>query len=425
VFSKIRKKILLGFGRIMKENRKMRIVLGVTGGIAAYKSAELVRLLKKEGFEVRVIMTKNAMNFITPLTLAVLSENQVYTNLFSEDKENEEIRHISLARWADLIVIAPATANTISKIANGLADDLLTSAVLAFQGKTILAPSMNSAMISNPIYRDNVNNLLKKNYYFMETKRGSLACGEYGDGRMADPLEILSLIKKQISKGFLLKNKKILITASATREPIDEVRFISNRSTGKMGFSLAEAARDRGATVTLITGPTCLQELYGVKTIHINTAQEMRDEVMSHFEDTDIFISSAAVSDFKPKQKFEGKIKKNEQTNLHLELEKNIDILKEAGEKKTKQILIGFAAEVNNLHENALEKLKSKKLDYIIANNISRKDSGFEVDTNKVLMIDNRGKEKDLPLMTKYDLAGYILDNMQRNLPDFDDGNSL
>jgi phosphopantothenoylcysteine decarboxylase / phosphopantothenate---cysteine ligase len=405
-------------GEVMteRENKKIRVILGITGGIAAYKSAELVRLLKKEGFEVRVIMTKNAMHFISPLTLAVLSENKVYTDIFSRDEGDEQIRHISLSRWADLIVIAPATANTIAKIANGLADDLLSATVLAFKGKIIFAPSMNSAMISNPIYQDNVNYLLKKNYYFIATTHGNLACGEYGDGRMADPIDILNTIKIQINTNTSLKGKKVLITASATREPIDEVRFITNRSTGKMGFSLAEVARNRGASVTLVTGPTCLPDPCGISIIHVNTAQQMREAVMSYFEDSDIFISSAAVSDFRPAQKFSGKIKKNKQKVFHLELEKNVDILKEAGEKKTKQILIGFAAEVNHLTENALEKLKAKNLDYIIANDISREDSGFEVDTNKVLIINNHGEKKDLPLMSKYELAEYIFDYMQGNL---------
>jgi phosphopantothenoylcysteine decarboxylase / phosphopantothenate---cysteine ligase len=413
-------------GEVMteRENKKIRVVLGITGGIAAYKSAELVRLLKKEDFEVRVMMTKHAMHFITPLTLTVLSENKVYTDLFSQEEGNEQIRHISLARWADLIVIAPATANTIGKIANGLADDLISATVLAFKGKTIFAPSMNSAMISNPIYQDNVNYLSKKNYHFIETTQGNLACGEYGDGRMADPINILNAIKRQINTNISLKGKKVLITASSTREPIDEVRFISNRSTGKMGFSLAEAARNRGATVTLVTGPTCLPDLYGIRIIHVNTAQQMREAVMSHFEDSDIFISSAAVSDFKPAQKFAGKIKKNKEKSFHLELEKNVDILKEAGEKKTKQILIGFAAEVTNLNENALEKLKAKNLDYIIANDISREDSGFAVDTNKVLIISHEGAKIDLPLMSKYELAEYIFDNMQGGLENQENGKS-
>jgi phosphopantothenoylcysteine decarboxylase/phosphopantothenate--cysteine ligase len=373
-------------------------------------------LLKKEDFEVRAMMTKHAMHFITPLTLAVLSENKVYTDLFSQGEGDEQIRHISLARWADLIVIVPATANTIAKIANGLADDLISAIVLAFRGKVIFAPSMNSAMINNPIYQDNVNYLSKKGYSFIETTQGNLACGEYGDGRMADPIDILYSIKKQINTNISLKGKRVLITASATREPIDEVRFISNHSSGKMGFSLAETARNRGADVTLITGPTCLPDSYGIRIIHINTAQQMREAVMSYFEDSDIFISSAAVSDFRPAKKFSGKIKKNEQRTFHLELEKNVDILKEAGEKKTKQILIGFAAEVNNLNENAMEKLRAKNLDYIIANDISRQDSGFEVDTNKVLIINNQGEMKDLPLMSKHELAEYIFDNMLGNL---------
>jgi len=397
-----------------RKNKEIKILLGVSGGIAAYKSAELIRLFKKEGFNVKVMMTKNATRFITPLTLAVLSENKVYTTLFSQDGEAEEIRHISLAHWADLIIIAPATANMIAKIAHGLADDLLTSTVLAFKGHIIFAPAMNNAMINNSIYQDNVKYLLEKGYHFIDTEKGDLACGDYGDGRMADPVNILSSAKERIKKKFSLKGKKVLITASATREPIDEIRFISNHSTGKMGFSLAETARDRGAIVTLITGTTCLPDPWGIKTIHVMTAREMREQVMAYFDDTDVFISSAAVSDFKPIHHFAGKIKKKEQQSIHLELEKNIDILKETGEKKTKQILIGFAAEVKNLKENALDKLKSKNLDYIIANDVSRDDSGFASDTNKVFVIDRKGRETDLPLMSKYELAGYILDNIQQ-----------
>ena len=405
-----------------RKNKEIKILLGVSGGIAAYKSAELIRLFKKEGFNVKVMMTKNATRFITPLTLAVLSENKVYTTLFSQDGEAEEIRHISLAHWADLIIIAPATANVIAKIAHGLADDLLTSTVLAFRGHIIFAPAMNSAMINNSIYQDNVKYLLEKGYHFIDTEKGNLACGDYGDGRMADPVNILNSAKERIKKKFSLKGKKVLITASATREPIDEIRFISNRSTGKMGFSLAEAARDRGAMVTLITGSTCLRDPWGIKTIHVMTAREMREKVMTYFNDTDVFISSAAVSDFKPAHQFTGKIKKKEQHSLNLELERNIDILKETGEKKTKQILIGFAAEVKNLKENALDKLKSKNLDYIVANDVSREDSGFASDTNKGLVIDRKGREIDLPLMSKYKLAGYILDNMQQNFENHGNG---
>jgi phosphopantothenoylcysteine decarboxylase/phosphopantothenate--cysteine ligase len=370
-------------------------------------------------------MTKSAMHFITPLTLAVLSANKVYSDLFSQDEEDEQIRHISLARWADLIVIAPATANTIAKIASGLANDLISAIVLAFRGKVIFAPSMNSAMIGNPIHQDNVNYLSKNGYSFIETTQGNLACGEYGDGRMADPIHILASIKKQINTNTSLKGKKVLITASATREPIDQVRFVSNRSSGKMGFSLVEAARDRGARVTLVTGPTCLPDPFGISIVHVNTAQQMREAVMSRFEDSDIFISSAAVSDFKPVQKFAGKIKKNEQKTFYLELEKNVDILKEAGEKKTKQILIGFAAEVDNLTESAMEKLRAKNLDYIIVNDISRQDIGFEVDNNKVLIINNQGEIKDLPIMSKYKLAEYIFDNMQGNLENQKNGKPL
>ncbi|MDD3539439.1 MAG: bifunctional phosphopantothenoylcysteine decarboxylase/phosphopantothenate--cysteine ligase CoaBC [Atribacterota bacterium] len=397
-----------------QKNKKMlNIILGVTGGIAAYKSAELLRLMKKEGFQVKVIMTKNATRFIAPLTMAVLSENKVYTTLFSPDEEDDEIRHIALAQWAHILVIAPATANIISKIAHGIADDLLTSTILAFQGEVIIAPAMNRVMVNNPIFKDNVQYLLKKGYHFIETEKGALACGDYGEGRLADPSHILDLIKRRIEHSNSLKEKRILITASATREPIDEVRFISNYSTGKMGFALAEVAKNRGAKVTLISGPTYLADITGINTIRVKTAAEMREEVIKHFEEVDIFISAAAVSDFKPVQQFAGKIKKENQESLQLKLERNIDILKEAAQRKKKQILVGFAAEVNNLRENALAKLKSKNLDYIVANDITRDDSGFGSDTNKVLIIDRKGNTIDLPLMTKYEVAEKLFDLIQ------------
>lgn len=391
------------------------IIVGITGGIAAYKSPELVRLLKKERFNIKVILTKNAEHFVTPLTLAVLSENKVYTRLFPQNREDEEIRHISLAHWADLMLIAPATANIIAKIAHGLADDLLTSTILAFPGEIILAPAMNTIMYHNPIYQENVKCLLKMGFHFVNAEKGSLACGEYGDGHMASPKTIFANVLQRLNLKNSLKNMKILITASATREPIDQIRFISNYSTGKMGFALAEVARNRGGSVTLITGPTYLGDIVGIKTIHVNTAHEMREQVMKYFNHSDIFISAAAVSDFKPIRQFPGKIKKESQQLIHLELERNIDILKELGQRKTRQILIGFAAEVNSLEENALAKLKSKNLNYIIANDVSQKDSGFGVDTNKVVIIDRAGNKVDLPLMTKYGVSEHIFDLIQKS----------
>jgi len=386
------------------------ILLGVTGGIAAYKCAELVRLIKKEGFQVKVVLTRNATRFITPLTMAVLSENKVYTGLFSADEEDQEIRHISLAHWADMIVIAPASANTVAKLAYGIADDLLSSTILAFEGEVVLAPAMNMVMIKNPMVKDNIRSLLQKGYYFIDTGKGSLACGDYGDGRMAEPAEILKFLNKRIARSHSLSNKKILITASATREPLDQVRFISNYSTGKMGFALAEAARKRGAEVILITGPTFLTDIVGVTTIRVNSAAEMREQVVSHFEKSDVFISAAAVADFRPVRQFAGKIKKEENDTIRLELEKNVDILKEAGEKKERQLLIGFAAEAEKLNENALSKLKSKNLDYIVVNDITREDSGFGTDTNKVSIINRQEEIIDLPLMSKNELAEYIFD---------------
>ena len=388
----------------------MNILLAITGGIAAYKCAELVRLMKKEGFDVKVIMTENAVRFITPLTMGVLSENRVYTSLFSDDEEDNEIRHILLSRWADMLVVAPASANVISKVANGAADDLLSTTLLAFKGKVVFVPAMNKDMYHNPIFRENMQFLSKKGYYFIETEKGSLACGEVGDGRMSSPAVILDYIKKMISKGNSLCGKRVLITAGATREAIDSVRFISNYSSGKMGFALAEVARRRGAEVVLVTGPTSLSDIDGVKTIRVESAENMKDAVFTYFKEADIFIAAAAVADFKPAQRFEGKIKKEGQELLHLELRKNVDILKEASGKKEKQILIGFAAEAKDLKENALLKLKSKNLDYIIGNDITREDSGFGTDTNRVIIIKKDGNIIDLPLLTKYKVAEYLFD---------------
>ncbi len=395
---------------LKNNNKPINIVLGITGGIAAYKSAELVRLMKKEGFQVKVIMTANATRFITPLTMAILSENGVYTSLFSSEEENYEIRHISLARWADMIIIAPASANIIAKLAHGFADDLLCTTVLAFQGQIVIVPAMNQSMYHNLSFKDNLNCLLKKGYHFIDTEKGSLACGEFGDGKMASPASIMDFIKKLIKNANSLQGKKILITAGPTREPIDQVRFISNYSTGKMGYALAEVAQRRGAEVILISGPTFLPDIGGIKTIRINTTAEMREQVLTYFDQVDVFISAAAVSDFRPVEQFNGKIKKEKQETLHLALTRNFDILKEVGKRKNKQLLIGFAAEVSALLENALEKLKSKNLDFIVANDISRKDSGFGTDTNKVLIIERNGNTIDLPLMSKYEVAEYLLD---------------
>ncbi len=403
----------------------MNIIIGVTGGIAAYKSAELLRLLKKEGFQIKVVMTENATRFITPLTMMALSENKVYTDLFSKDEGEHGISHISLARWADMAIIAPATANIISKLAHGVADDLLSTTLLAFQGRIIIAPAMNKVMYNNPIFRDNVSYLIKKGYYFLETGMGSLACGEYGEGRMAEPAQIAEFVKELISKGNTLSGKKILVTAGATREPIDKVRFISNYSSGKMGFALAEVAKRRGAEVILISGPTCLPDIEGVKTVRVDSAAKMRKEVFLYFEKTDVFISAAAVSDFRPAEQFEGKIKKEGQSSIHIELKKNVDILKEAGKRKDKQILIGFAAEASSLKENALSKLKLKNLDYIIANDITRKDSGFAVDTNKVTIIQHNGNSIDLPLMSKYEVSEYIFDLIKSHFENQNKGMSV
>ena len=396
------------------------ILIGVTGSIAAYKVAELIRQFKKNNFEIKIIMTSNACRFITPTTLAVLSENKVSVDMFSENKNNE-IKHIDFANWADIMLIAPASANIIGKVAHGLADDLLTSTILAFPGKTLFAPAMNSNMLNNPICQRNIHCLQKMGFIFINTEKGQLACGYYGDGRLAGIEQIYNTVIKSLSITKTLNNKNVLITASATREPIDQVRYISNRSTGKMGFALALVAKERGAKVTLITGPTDLKPIEGIETLYISTAEEMEDKVMYHFANSDIFISAAAVSDFKPSTFLNGKLKKEKyQQYYNLKLVKNRDILKEIGKKKKGQLLVGFAAEVADLEKNAQEKLREKNLDFIVLNDISKKDRGFASNNNEVIIIDKNGNKKKLPLMSKYAIAGKIFDVIQSHFRDED-----
>jgi phosphopantothenoylcysteine decarboxylase / phosphopantothenate---cysteine ligase len=386
------------------------IILGISGGIAAYKSAEVVRLLVKAGAQVQVIMTEAAQEFITPLTLRTLSRNQVYTGMFT-DMENWEIEHISLAQRADALVIAPATANIIGKIANGIADDLLTTTVMVTQAPVLIAPGMNENMYLNPIVEGNIKKLRTLGYLFMEAPQGELACGETGWGRMAEPAEIFAAVEDLfIPKDF--ENKQILITAGATREPLDAVRFISNSSSGKMGYALAQAAQQRGADVTLISGTTFLPEPFGVRVIKVQTAQEMYEVVLKTFPKTNIFIAAAAVSDYRPETAFKGKLKKTAKPQ-ELNLVLNPDILKIAGEKKDKKILVGFAAESENLLPNSKSKLKAKNLDLIVANDITIPESGFEADDNTAVLISKDGAVQELSKMSKLELAEVILDKVK------------
>jgi phosphopantothenoylcysteine decarboxylase/phosphopantothenate--cysteine ligase len=388
-----------------------KILLGVTGSIAAYKAAEIVSLLKKRGAEVFVIMTESATKFIQPLTFSTLSGNPAIDNLFSTN-DKMVVKHISLAKWADLILIAPATANIIGKIANGIADDMLTTTVMAFKSKVLFAPAMNKNMISNTLYQQNVEKLTALGYEFIDSEYGRLACGETGEGRLANIEDIVDTIEYTMTFKNDYRGKTVLVTASCTREPIDKVRFISNYSSGKMGFALAKIARARGARVILITGPTCLPAPKGVTTVSIESAEEMKKEVFKHFSKADIIISAAAVADFRSRKVFAGKIKKEKGEEPLIELERTPDILYELAKKKGDKILVGFAAETENLANNALKKLKEKRLDLIVANDISAKEAGFGSDKNKANLINSKGTVRELPLMPKIDMAEKILDEI-------------
>jgi phosphopantothenoylcysteine decarboxylase/phosphopantothenate--cysteine ligase len=391
----------------MLKNKK--IVLGVTGGIAAYKAAELVRELVRGGAEVFVVMTRSAQAFVTPLTFQTLSGNKVATDLFSLVEESE-IGHISLADRADVLVIAPATANVIGKIAGGIADDLLTTVVMAAKAPVLLAPAMNVHMWENPICQENIRKLGARGYHFLEPEAGELACGYEGKGRLPEIPAIVEEIRTLLSPQDL-RGETLLVTAGPTEEPIDPVRFLSNRSSGKMGFAVARAARRRGGKVILVSGPTALAVPSGVKFIPARTAVQMREAVLENLPAASVLVMAAAVSDFRPKGTSSEKIKKSAaQPTLSLEL--NPDILSEAGQRKGKRLIVGFAAETENLLANAQRKLAEKNLDLIVANDVSLPGAGFAVDTNIVKVIDRSGKVEGLPLMDKEELANRILDRI-------------
>lgn len=385
------------------------IVLGVSGGIAAYKSAELLRLFIKEGANVRVIMTQNAQSFVGPLTFQALSGQTVCTSLF-EESGDASIRHIEWAQNADAVVIAPATADIIGKLANGIADDPLSTFMLAVTCPAILCPSMNTHMFESSAVQRNLDRLRSDGYFVIDPESGNLACGTTGPGRLPEPEDILDrtvyyLMPKD------LKEKKILVTAGPTREPIDPVRFISNPSSGKMGFAVAKAAEHRGAVVTLITGPTTLLNPNNVNVIRVNTAREMAGAVFEHMEHSDIIIKAAAVSDFRPADRSDHKVKKDTE-ELVLPLERTQDILKEIGRNKNGKILIGFAAETEHLEPYAQKKLREKNLDIIVGNIVGSSDSGFDTDTNTVTLFYKDGTIEKLPQMTKKDVANLLLDRV-------------
>ena len=365
------------------------ILLGVTGGIAAYKAAEIVRHLKKSGSSVRVVMTKSAEEFITPLTLQALSGNRVSRELLDAEAE-AAMGHIELAKWADGILIAPATANTLARLSSGRGDDLLSAITLAFEGPISLAPAMNQAMWRDARTQENLKKLIDKGYILCGPGSGEQACGDVGLGRMLEPLEIMEIFSDSFKEG-MLSGKTVLITAGPTKEPIDPVRFITNRSSGKMGYSLAEAAIDAGAIVTLITGPVDIEPPMKCNTIPVETAKEMHEAVMHHVNKKDIYIGTAAVSDYRPARKNETKLKKDDKGSpLILELVENQDILKSVSELDERPYVVGFAAETNDLIKNAKTKFKNKGLDLVVANDVSDKSIGFDSDDNAVTLITKR-----------------------------------
>jgi len=387
-----------------------KIVLGVTGGIAAYKAAELTREFVKQGAQVRVIMTKNAAEFITPLTLQTLSNQPVFTEMFSLTREHD-IAHISLAEYGDLIVVAPATANVIGKIASGIADDLLTTVVMAARAPVLFAPAMNAHMYGNPIFKENVEKLTARGYRFMEPGYGELACKTEGQGRLPDIGEIVGEAASILTAKDL-EGETVLVTAGPTREPFDPVRFITNYSSGKMGYAVAVKAKHRGAKVILVSGPTSLPVPRGVRFVPVSSAVEMHDAVMAHLPEATVVVKAAAVADYRPAMRSESKIKKKAGP-LTISLERNPDIIAEIGKKKGNRILVGFAMESENLVDYATAKMTKKNMDFIVANDLTQEGAGFRTDTNIINIIARDGKMERLPLMSKTAVADRILDRVK------------
>ena len=391
------------------------VVIGVSGGIAVYKTLDVVSRLRKLGVNVNVIMTKSATEFVTPLSFQSLSQNYVVCDMF-EDPKTWDVEHISLAKRADVFLIAPATANVIGKIANGIADDMLTTTVMATKAKVLIAPAMNTNMYENPILQRNINTLKELGYNFVEPESGRLACGDTGKGKLASPETIVDEVVKLLSKDQDLKGKSIIVTAGPTVESIDPMRYITNRSTGKMGYSIAKEAIERGADVTLITGPTNLTPPQNLKKlVKIESAKDMYEAVLENLDENDVVIKSAAVADYKPKNYSNKKIKKSDD-DLVIELDRIKDIAQEIGKIKNNKILVGFAAETNDLIENASLKIKKKNLDFIVANDLTKEGAGFGVDTNIVKIIDKEGNITEYPKMKKEEVANIILDKIKELL---------
>lgn len=393
-----------------------KIVLIITGGIAAYKTASLVRLFMKRGCEVQVIMTPKAHNFITPLTLSTLSKKPVYTQFF-EGNTGEWNNHVDLALHADYLVVAPATSNTLSKMASAEADNLALATYLSAKNTVFFAPAMDLDMYKNPYNQENIKKLQQKGDILIPPNKGELASGLEGEGRMAEPEEILDFIENYIRKELIFYKKKLLITAGPTYEPIDPVRFIGNHSSGKMGFEIAKAADKLGAEVTLVSGPTCqkLSHYSSIKRIDVMSSEEMYQKVTEHYQSTDIVIMAAAVADYRPETVSKTKIKKNEES-FSLPLLKNKDILLELGKTKSNQFLVGFALETNNEEENALTKLNKKNLNMIVLNSLQDKGAGFSYDTNKITILDNKGGIEYFDLQTKEKVAENILKSIHERI---------
>ena len=396
----------------MKTQNKKSVVLGVTGGIAVYKALDIASMLRKQDVEVNVIMTKHATEFVNPITFQSISQNIVTVDMFEEPKA-WEIQHISLAKKADVILVAPATANIIGKVANGIADDMLSTTIMATKAKVIFAPAMNTNMYNNPIVQANIEKLKSYGYEFIEPASGRLACGDEGRGKLETPDVIVDKVMCELYDNKDLIGKTVVVTAGPTKANIDPVRFISNNSSGKMGYEIAKEARDRGAEVILVSGPTSIKKPYGIKSIDVVTNEEMYNAVLENFDKADIVIKAAAVADYKAKEYSMQKIKKGD-GDLQILMTRDRDILKSLGEKKKSQILVGFAAESENLINNAQSKLKRKNLDYIVANDISSKEIGFASDDNRVIIFSKNDEEFVLEKMSKREVAKNIFDIIMR-----------
>ncbi|UOQ85523.1 bifunctional phosphopantothenoylcysteine decarboxylase/phosphopantothenate--cysteine ligase CoaBC [Gracilibacillus salinarum] len=391
-----------------------KILLGVSGGIAVYKAVALTSKLTQAGAEVKVLMTSHAQEFVTPLTFQAISRNPVYTDTFDE-KDSKKIAHIDLADWADMVIIAPATANVIGKIAGGIADDMLTTTLLATQAPVYIAPAMNVHMYQHPAVIQNMQSLDAWGYRFIEPGEGYLACGYVGKGRLEEPEKMVELLESETNRCSGWQGKKVLITAGPTREALDPVRYFTNYSSGKMGYALAQAAMEQGADVTLISGPVHLSPPQRVQFVKVNSAADMFDKVKQYYQDMDVIIKSAAVADYTPAIVHNQKLKK-QGSSMTIEMERTTDILQFLGEEKTHQYLVGFAAETDNVMDYAKSKLTKKNLDAIVMNDVGNKEIGFASDQNEVVVLTKDGKEQSLPQSSKKDIAKAIIQLIDKEL---------